>query len=222
MGKLIGELIPNIKYGYLIHLKEINMFGLGSRLVTLESTLAAYERMSREMVAKLESAVNKISDNITSSNQVITSMLIKHDERIEMAAETHRETVERIKELKHDLVSDVKYMRTDLESLRKEVVVNKEHVTKFLDDKLSYNTMDIEKKISAMQLELNNLKQPTFINSGKTSIIIIVITAILTGFVSFYFGEKQATQTESSVKGPEISLYGSKLKKDISDYNNSN
>ena len=84
------------------------------------------------------------------------------------------------------------------------------------------NNTDIEKKISAMQLELNNLKQPTFTNSGKTSIIVIVITAILTGFVSFYFGEKQATQTESAANVPEISLYGSRLKKDIPDYNKPN
>jgi len=209
------------------------MFGFSNRLVVLEATLASYEKLSREMVAKLEAAVDKISDNITNSNQVITSMLIKHDERIEKAAETHRETIEKIKELKTDLVSDVKFMRTDVESLRREVIHNKEDVNKFFDDKLTYTmkevddklvrcSTDVNTKISAIELDVNNLKQPTFFNSGRTSIIVIIVTAILTGFVSFYFGEKQASQGKVSNDTPttESLLFGSQLHKEIRDYNN--
>jgi len=194
------------------------MFGFGSRLVTLESTLSAYEKMSREMVAKLESAVNKISDNITSSNQVITSMLIKHDERIEMAAETHRETIEKIKEVKGDLVADVKYMRVDIETLRHEVTTNKETVSHLFDNKLTEKAKDIDVKISNIQTDISNLKQPTFINAGKTSIIVIVISALITGLVSFYFGEKHAESERSLTSLEEIIVYESKLKRDDLDH----
>lgn len=209
------------------------MFGFSDRIVSLETTLAAYEKMSREMVAKLESAVTKISDNITNSNQVITAMLIKHDERIEQAAETHRETIEKIKELKHDLVSDVKYMRSDVESLRREVISNKETISRFFDDKLAYTGKEFDDKltrcstefsgkISGIQAEIEVIRQPTLINSGKTSIIVMIITAILTGFVSFYFGEQQAAHDQSSDKITEKSLFGSKLNQNNGDYNNRN
>jgi hypothetical protein len=50
-----------------------------SKLDVLESKLSIYESLSKEMLEKLEHAVDKISE----SNQRIANILTKHDERIE-------------------------------------------------------------------------------------------------------------------------------------------
>ena len=49
------------------------------KVAVLESKLDMYEDLSREMLAKLESAVEKISEG----NNRIAQILTKHDERIE-------------------------------------------------------------------------------------------------------------------------------------------
>ena len=55
-----------------------------SKLAVLESKLTMYEDLSREMLAKLESAVEKISEG----NSRIATILTKHDERIEQSIKT--------------------------------------------------------------------------------------------------------------------------------------
>jgi len=55
-----------------------------SKLDVLESKLNIYESLSREMLDKLENAVDKISD----ANQHIANILAKHDERIEQSIKT--------------------------------------------------------------------------------------------------------------------------------------
>ena len=52
-----------------------------AKLDVLESKFAMYESLSREMLDKLETAVDKISE----SNQRIATILVKHDERIDQA-----------------------------------------------------------------------------------------------------------------------------------------
>ena len=58
------------------------MFSQGSKIAVLESKLDIYEDLSREMLSKLESAVDKISEG----NARIAAILAKHDERIEQTA----------------------------------------------------------------------------------------------------------------------------------------
>ena len=55
------------------------MFNQESKVAVLESKLDIYEELSREMLAKLETAVAKISEG----NARIAQILAKHDERIE-------------------------------------------------------------------------------------------------------------------------------------------
>ena len=57
------------------------MFSQESKLAVLESKLGIYEDLSREMLAKLEAAVDKISEG----NSRIATILAKHDERIEQS-----------------------------------------------------------------------------------------------------------------------------------------
>lgn len=55
------------------------------RLSLLEEKLNVYEDLSREMLAKLEVAVDKISESI----QSISKITIRHEERITQSLESH-------------------------------------------------------------------------------------------------------------------------------------
>jgi hypothetical protein len=58
------------------------MFRGYSQLAVLESKLNIYEELSREMLTKLETAVDKISEG----NNRIAQILTKHEERIDQSA----------------------------------------------------------------------------------------------------------------------------------------
>ena len=66
------------------------------KVAVLESKLDMYEDLSREMLAKLESAVEKISEG----NNRIAQILTKHDERIEQSMKTDTLIIKMIDELK--------------------------------------------------------------------------------------------------------------------------
>lgn len=74
------------------------MFSQESKLAVLESKLSIYEDLSREMLAKLESAVDKISEG----NSRIATILAKHDERIEQSIKTDELLIRMIDEIKRD------------------------------------------------------------------------------------------------------------------------
>ena len=66
------------------------------KVAVLESKLNIYEDLSREMLTKLESAVEKISEG----NNRIAQILTKHDERIEQSMKTDTLIIKMIDELK--------------------------------------------------------------------------------------------------------------------------
>ena len=72
------------------------MFNGNSKLDVLESKLNIYESLSREMLDKLEDAVDKISD----ANQHIATILTKHDERIDQSIKTDELIVKMIEDVK--------------------------------------------------------------------------------------------------------------------------
>ena len=72
------------------------MFSQDSKIAVLESKLNIYEDLSREMLAKLEAAVEKISEG----NNRIAQILTKHDERIEQSMKTDTLIIKMIDELK--------------------------------------------------------------------------------------------------------------------------
>jgi FtsZ-binding cell division protein ZapB len=74
------------------------MFSQESKLAVLESKLGIYEDLSREMLAKLEAAVDKISEG----NSRIATILAKHDERIEQSMKNDDLIVKMIDEMKED------------------------------------------------------------------------------------------------------------------------
>ena len=67
-----------------------------SKLDVLESKLNIYEQLSKEMLEKLEHAVDKISE----SNQRIANILTKHDERIEQTIKNDDLLVKMIEDVK--------------------------------------------------------------------------------------------------------------------------
>lgn len=74
------------------------MFSQDSKLAVLESKLNIYEDLSREMLSKLEAAVDKISEG----NSRIATILAKHDERIEQSIKNDTLLVKMIDEMKED------------------------------------------------------------------------------------------------------------------------
>ena len=60
------------------------MFNQLSKVAVLESKLEIYEDLSKEMLTKLEAAVDKISEG----NNRIAQILTKHDERIDQTMKT--------------------------------------------------------------------------------------------------------------------------------------
>ena len=72
------------------------MFSQESKLAVLESKLNIYEDLSREMLSKLEAAVEKISEG----NSRIANILAKHDERIEQSIKTDELIIKMIEDVK--------------------------------------------------------------------------------------------------------------------------
>ena len=72
------------------------MFADNSKVAVLESKVDLYEDLSKEMLAKLEAAVEKISEG----NNRIAQILTKHDERIEQSMKTDDLIIKMIDELK--------------------------------------------------------------------------------------------------------------------------
>ena len=93
-----------------------------SKVAVLESKLDIYEDLSREMLSKLESAVEKISEG----NNRIAAILAKHDERIEQSMKTDSLIIKMIEEVKvesdkdHKIIHErIDRIQTELKSLSK-------------------------------------------------------------------------------------------------------
>jgi len=93
------------------------MFSQQSKLAVLESKLSMYEDLSREMLAKLESAVDKISE----SNNRIATILTKHDERIDQNYKNDQIIIKMIEDLKVENKEKSKELNDRMDTLEKEV-----------------------------------------------------------------------------------------------------
>jgi len=93
------------------------MFSQESKLAVLESKLGIYEDLSREMLSKLESAVDKISEG----NSRIATILAKHDERIEQSIKTDELLIKMIDDLKKENKEDHTIVVKRIETLEKVV-----------------------------------------------------------------------------------------------------
>ena len=88
-----------------------------SKVAVLESKINIYEDLSREMLAKLEAAVEKISEG----NNRIAQILTKHDERIEQSMKTDSLIIKMIDELKDESEKDHKVIHDRIDKLQVEI-----------------------------------------------------------------------------------------------------
>ena len=88
-----------------------------SKVAVLESKLDIYEDLSREMLSKLETAVDKISEG----NSRIAAILAKHDERIEQSIKTDELLIKMIDEVKHASDRDHKIIHDRIDKIQVEL-----------------------------------------------------------------------------------------------------
>jgi hypothetical protein len=88
-----------------------------AKLDVLESKLNIYESLSREMLDKLENAVDKISEG----NSRIATILAKHDERIAQTIKTDELIIKMIEDVKHQNSMEHRAVLKRIESVEKNV-----------------------------------------------------------------------------------------------------
>ncbi len=93
------------------------MFSQDSKLAVLESKINIYEDLSREMLSKLESAVEKISEG----NNRIAMILAKHDERIEQSIKTDELLIRMIDEIKEENEKDHQEISRKFEKIEQKI-----------------------------------------------------------------------------------------------------
>ena len=89
------------------------MFGFGKDLEVLEAKFKIYEDLSKEMLDKLERAVDKISE----SNQNVALILERHENRLEQNDKNDNIIMELIKDVK-DRIEKVENRVNDLATFR--------------------------------------------------------------------------------------------------------
>ena len=89
-----------------------------AEIKVLESKLNIYEDLSREMLAKLENAVEKISE----SNAGIANILAKHDERIDQSMRSDELIMKMMEE--HKQYDEVMFQKVDERFQRMEEKIN--------------------------------------------------------------------------------------------------
>lgn len=85
------------------------------RVSVLEERFQAYEDLSRQMLSKLEQAVEKISE----SNTNISQMLIRHEERIDRASEAESTILKLIDKTDTDLSKRIETNTSEIDGLKK-------------------------------------------------------------------------------------------------------
>lgn len=74
------------------------------QVAILGEKLMVYEELTKEMLLKLELAVDKISE----TNQNISKILIRHDERLEQSRSDHIAIIKRLDEMKEQNATSIK------------------------------------------------------------------------------------------------------------------
>ena len=93
------------------------MFTDNSKVAVLESKVDLYEELSKEMLAKLEAAVEKISEG----NARIATILAKHDERIEQSIKSDELIIKMIDELKETGEKNNKVIHDRIDKLQVDI-----------------------------------------------------------------------------------------------------
>jgi hypothetical protein len=85
------------------------------RIAVLEEKITTYEHISREMLEKLEVAVDKINE----TNQNISKMLIRHEERLDQSTASDAAILKLLEDTKEDIWEDLEEKKEVIKSLSK-------------------------------------------------------------------------------------------------------
>jgi hypothetical protein len=88
-----------------------------SKVAQLETKIDIYEELSREMLAKLETAVDKISEG----NARIAQILAKHDERIEQSIKSDDLIIKMIDEIKDSNEKNYQIIHARIDKIQEEL-----------------------------------------------------------------------------------------------------
>ena len=88
-----------------------------SKVAQLEAKLDIYEELSREMLAKLENAVDKISEG----NARIATILAKHDERIDQSIKSDELIIKMIDEIKDSNEKNYQIIHGRIDRIQEEI-----------------------------------------------------------------------------------------------------
>ena len=94
----------------------------------LEERLSSYDEISKQMLTKLEQAVDKISE----SNRNISQILIRHDERIDRAAENNTAIFQLLNKTEQDLREKID---KNIEDVKEQVNNNSEEINELKKSK---------------------------------------------------------------------------------------
>jgi Rad3-related DNA helicase len=89
----------------------------GVRMAVLEEKLSVYEELSKEMLAKLESAVDKISE----ANQNVAKILVRHEERLDQTLQSDAAIMKLLQDLKDQSKEDLKSINKKIEGVEASV-----------------------------------------------------------------------------------------------------
>lgn len=84
------------------------------RMAVLEEKLSVYEDLSREMLAKLESAVDKISE----ANQNVAKILVRHEERLDQGVQSNAAIMKLLEDIKYQRKEDMTRLGVELDGIR--------------------------------------------------------------------------------------------------------
>jgi hypothetical protein len=85
------------------------------RVSVLEERLQTFDEISRQMLNKLEQAVDKISE----SNRNISQILIRHEERIDRSAEANGTMLQLIHKTENELKAEMINQQKQVEDLKR-------------------------------------------------------------------------------------------------------
>jgi hypothetical protein len=89
----------------------------GVRMAVLEEKLSVYEELSKEMLSKLESAVDKISE----ANQNVAKILVNHEARLDRTLESDAAILKLLDEMKKQNSETVKEIKQTLNDHEKKI-----------------------------------------------------------------------------------------------------
>ena len=91
--------------------------GADVRMAVLEEKLSVYEELSKEMLSKLEAAVDKISE----ANQNVAKILVRHEERLDQSLQSDAAIMKLLDEIKEQRKQDVEQLTHKVDEVKTSV-----------------------------------------------------------------------------------------------------